>query len=119
MPTPMDESATNFKLDTSDYLGIKYAAFKDDMLALALANPSTYFLIRKSILEKVKQAAVEQQFNIYYNLLSTGTDPTGQKNLLADSEHAKIFVPCYPAQLTSQFALGAAKTIDKIEQKKQ
>ena len=114
MSTPMDDTPTNFKLDTSNYLGIKYASFKDDMLALALANPSSYFLIRKTVLEKVKQAAVEQQFNIYYNLLSTGTDPGGKKNLLADTEFAKFFVPCYPAQLTSQFALGAAKTIDRI-----
>ena len=35
--------SNNFKIDTGDYLGIKYESFKDEMLALALAEPSEYF----------------------------------------------------------------------------
>jgi len=66
----------------------------------------------------VKQQAVEDQFRIYYNLLTAGTDKNGRQ-LIPDGagirgDTADKFVPNYPKQLTSQFALGAAKTIDKI-----
>ena len=111
--------ATNdFKIDTGDYLGIKYESFKDEMLALALAEPSEYFKLRKSVLATVKQQAVEDQFRIYYILLTSGTDKEGGEIIprsagIRDDTAAK-FRPNYPKQLTSQFALGAAKTIDKI-----
>jgi hypothetical protein len=108
----------DFEIDTGDYLGIKYESFKDEMLSLALAEPSEYFLLRKVILERVKQQAVEDQFKIYYNLLTLGQEKSGREIIPGDaglkaSTVAK-FVPNYPKQLTSQFALGAAKTIDKI-----
>ena len=111
-------STNTFNIDTGDYLGIKYESFKDEMLALALAEPSEYFKLRKAVLQKVKQQAVEDQFKIYYNLLTTGTDKAGGQILTGGAgirgDTADKFVPNYPKQLTSQFALGAAKTIDKI-----
>ena len=111
--------ATNtFNIDTGDYLGIKYESFKDEMLALALAEPSEYFKLRKAVLQRVKQQAVEDQFRIYYNLLTAGTDKDGREVIPGGAgvkaETVAKFKPNYPKQLTSQFALGAAKTIDKI-----
>jgi hypothetical protein len=110
--------ANTFEIDTGDYLGIKYESFKDEMLSLALAEPSEYFLLRKVILERVKQQAVEDQFKIYYNLLTLGLEKNGREIIPGDaglkSSTVAKFVPNYPKQLTSQFALGAAKTIDKI-----
>ena len=110
----------NFNIDTGDYLGIKYESFKDEMLALALSEPSEYFKLRKAVLQRVKQQAVEDQFKIYYNLLTAGTTKNGRDILATggdpgvSADTAAKFVPNYPKQLTSQFALGAAKTIDKI-----
>ena len=113
-----ERTTNDFKIDTGDYLGIKYESFKDEMLALALAEPSEYFRLRKAVLETVKQQAVEDQFNIYYNLLTAGKDKRGGDILKTGAgvsgDTAAKFVPNYPKQLTSQFALGAAKTIDKI-----
>jgi hypothetical protein len=110
--------ANTFEIDTGDYLGIKYESFKDDMLALALAEPSEYFKLRKVVLEKVKQDAVEDQFKIYYNLLTLGKKKGGGDLIIGDvglkGTTVAKFVPNYPKQLTSQFALGAAKTIDRI-----
>ena len=97
----------DFKLDTADYLSIEYSAFRDDMLELALSKPSEYFKLRRIVLDKVKKDAVENMYTTYYNLLSAGTDASGSK--IADG-----FVPRYPKQLVNQFALGAAKTVDKI-----
>jgi len=114
----MGDRTNDFKIDTGDYLGIKYESFKDEMLALALAEPSEYFRLRKVVLQKVKQQAVEDQFRIYYNLLTAGKDKGGGDIIPRDAglrdETAAKFQPNYPKQLTSQFALGAAKTIDKI-----
>ena len=97
----------DFKLDTADYLSIEYNSFRDDMLELALSKPSKYFELRKKVLQAVKKDAVENMYTTYYNLLSTGTDVKG--NPIEDG-----FIPHYPKQLVNQFALGAAKTIDKI-----
>jgi len=110
--------SNDFKIDTGDYLGIKYESFKDEMLALALAEPSEYFKLRKAVLQTVKQQAVEDQFRIYYNLLTAGKDKEGNDIIPRSAgirdETAAKFAPNYPKQLTSQFTLGAAKTIDKI-----
>ena len=97
----------DFKLDTADYLSIEYSAFRDDMLELALSKPSDYFALRKKVLQKVKKDAVANMYKTYYNLLSAGLD-------LEDQPIDDLFKPHYPKQLVNQFALGAAKTIDKI-----
>ena len=61
--------ATTFELDTSDYLGIDHAAFRDIMLALALSKPSEYFQLRKNVLAAVKRNAVANIYKTYYSLL--------------------------------------------------
>ena len=112
--------ATTFELNTSDYLGIDHAAFRDDMLALALSKPSEYFLLRKQVLAAVKRDAVANIYKIYYNLLTEGKDGRGNLVLsggfetgLADTT-VRAFVPKYPKQKVNEFALGASETIDKI-----
>ena len=112
--------ATTFELDTSDYLGIDHSAFRDDMLALALSKPSEYFQLRKNVLASVKKNAVANIYKIYYNLLTTGTDPANNLVLRGDfeaglsKETIDKFVPRYPKQKVNEFALGASETIDKI-----
>ena len=48
--------------------------------------------------------------------MTAGTDKDGREIITGGvrGETAAKFKPNYPKQLTSQFALGAAKTIDKI-----
>ena len=106
------KSKANFALDTSDYLSINYSEFKDDMLALALSKPSEYFALRKTVLRNVKAKAIEAIYDQYYSLLTDGTDSEGRP--LAEGDYADQFKPNYPKQLVSQFALGAAKTVNKI-----
>ena len=111
---------TNFKLDTSDYLGIDHAAFRDDMLALALSKPSEYFQLRKNVLAAVKRNAVANIYKTYYALLTEGKDAEG--NILLRGDFAtgiteptvRAFNPKYPKQKVNEFALGATETIDKI-----
>ena len=112
---------SDFKIDPSDYLSIDYETYRDDMLELALAQPAQYFQLRKAVLKAVKRQACINQYNIYYNLLTNGKKADGTTSIFQDLEggaptSADLFKPKYPKQLVNQFALGAAKTIDKISE---
>ena len=112
---------SDFKIDPSDYLSIDYETFRDDMLELALAKPAEYFQLRKAVLKAVKRQACINQYNIYYNLLTNGKQADGATSIFSGLDGgapaaADLFKPKYPKQLVNQFALGAAKTIDKISE---
>jgi hypothetical protein len=105
---------TDFELDPADYLGIEHEAFKADMLQLALSKPSEYFQLRKDVLAAVKKKAVEDQYKVYYKLLTTGEKPGGGHIFGSGNAKATLFVPKMPKQKVNEFALKAAKTIDAI-----
>ena len=105
---------TDFELDPSDYLGIEHEAFKAKILQLALSKPSEYFELRKDVLEAVKKDAVQQQYKIYYNLLTKGEKAGTAGSIIAGKGNAALFVPNVPKQKVNEFALKAAKTIDAI-----
>ena len=107
-----NKHSTNFKIETSDYLGIDHEAYKTKLFQLALTKPDAYFELRELVLEKVKKDAVANQYDVYYNLLSKGADSNG-KSILSGTYEA-LFKPCVPLQETNQFALKASKTIDAI-----
>ena len=116
----------NFKINPADYLGSDYEAFQTDMLELAISKPSDYFNLRKTILKRVKTQAVQDQYNIYYSLLTAGVAfndvlEGGTKVIeagknIADNSAAgtSVFTPKMPKQLVNEFALKAAKTIESI-----
>jgi hypothetical protein len=111
----------NFKINPADYLGSDYEAFKTDMLELAISKPSEYFNLRKTVLKRVKTQAVQDQYNIYYSLLTAGVafnavpGVDAGKNIF-DNLAAGVspFTPKMPKQLVNEFALKAAKTIEAI-----
>ena len=110
---------SDFKINPADYLSIDYESFRDDMLELALSKPAEYFELRKKVLIQVKKEACLTQYNVYYHLLTKGKKADGGTSIFegvpgGEPAAADIFVPNYPKQLVNQFALGAAKTIDKI-----
>ena len=108
----------NFKVKPSDYLGSGHEAYKADMMQIALSTPSEYFKLRKVALEKIKAAAVNQQYNIYYHLLTLGKTPNGVDSVVAGSglqgDTVTKFQPNVPRQQVNDFALKAAKTIDAL-----
>ena len=121
----MADTDFNFKINPADYLGSDYEAFKTDMLELAISRPSDYFALRKVILKRVKTQAVQDQYNIYYSLLTSGfafndvkeggkVIIEGGKNIADNSATGSIFTPKMPKQLVNEFALKAAKTIESI-----
>ena len=114
----------NFKIDPSDYRGIEHEEFRTNLLNLALTQPTAYNKLRMNVLKKVKKAAVESQYAIYYYLLTEGLSvgPDGKtksQHILADARdgsdaHVGIFKPCVPKHIVNEFALKASVTIDKI-----
>jgi len=112
----------NFKIDPANYAGIDHESYRADMLQLALASPTEYTKLRKEVLNIVKKEAVNSQYAIYYYLLTVGQEAgagNGGNSILQGStavqaETKAIFVPKVPSQIVNEFALKAAKTIDKI-----
>ena len=113
----------NFKLNPNDYLGTAHEQFKTNMLQTALADPTRYFAIRRAVLQNVKNAAVQAQYDIYYYLLTNGARQgnfatpgsiTVGFNTAAPNEIVANFNPNIPKQQVNEFALKAAKTIDAI-----
>ena len=114
----------NFKINPADYAGIDHEAYRSDMLQLALSQPTVYTQLRKEVLRLVKKEAVNSQYAIYYYLLTVGQEVgtgSGGNSILSQTDVPKavqdqsgIFVPHVPAQIVNEFALKAAKTIDKI-----
>ena len=50
--------ASNFQIDPSDYLSIKYESFRDDMLELALSTPANYFKLRSNV-QRIPQCSIQ------------------------------------------------------------
>ena len=111
----------NFKIDPANYAGIDHESYRSDMLQLALAQPTEYSKLRKTVLNVVKREAVNSQYAIYYNLLTEGLKTVDNKasvSILPEADYSdamqKMFKPKVPSQIVNEFALKAAKTIDKI-----
>ena len=114
----------NFKIDPSEYTGIEHEELRTNLLNLALTQPTAYNKLRMNVLKKVKKAAAESQYAIYYYLLTEGCSAaedgkTKSNHILAGAtdgsvDHVGIFKPCVPKHIVNEFALKASATIDKI-----
>ena len=112
-----DNNDFNFKVNPSDFRGIEHEKFRTKLLNLAITEPTKYNQLRLDVLSKVKEAAVNSQYNIYYYLLTTGMNETNDLHILVgtdSAEQTKLFVPRVPANVVNEFAMKASATIDKI-----
>ena len=99
-----------FEINTSNYLGLDYSTYKNDLYALALSKPSDYFVLRKNTLKIVKEQAIANIYKSFYNLLLKGQDIDG--NDIPD-----LGSPGFPAQEVSKIALQASKSLDNMLEK--
>ena len=99
--------ADRFVIDTEDFLGLKYEAFRNELYALALSTPADYMKLRKEVLAVVKNQSIKDIYTQFYNLLSKGEDLNG-------TQISTLPPPGYPAQMVSKFALKSARTLDTI-----
>jgi hypothetical protein len=75
--------------------------------------------MRSLIIEKVKKHNMTLMYNLFYNLLISGTNPEGRANILdgdrrATAEMIALFVPNCSKQAVSEQALVAVETLNKI-----
>ena len=103
---------SRFEVDTNDYLGFKYEAYRNEMYAIALATPSDYFKIRKEVLGKVKNEAIKDIYTSFYKILSLGEDQ-GSNKIIKPATGAPL-IPGFPQQEVSKIALKAARTLDAL-----
>ena len=104
----------NFKLDTTNYLGIEHTTFKNDLMQLALTDPAKYFELRKEVLESVKTKAISNLYDTIYSVLTEGDVSTGGSSAAGNAAAAALFKPKYPKQKVTEIALSAAQTMDGI-----
>ena len=106
-------STNNFKIDTSNYLGISHNTYKQKLLELSLTKPEQYFELRETVLKNVKENAIKQLYENFYSIMTDG-NIFGAGSAAEGTAAEAIFVPNYPQQKVTEFALGAAKTMDSL-----
>ena len=61
-----------FKVAPKNILGLEAQKFKSKLLALALAEPATYFELRDQVYQSIVETNVEQAYNTYWSILTEG-----------------------------------------------
>jgi hypothetical protein len=98
----------NFKIDTKNYLGQSYNSFNRRAYSVALSQPDRFQQIRDDVIQSLINNTVEQVYQSFYNVLTTGRDNAGAQIT------RELGAPSYPEQKTSAFALRAAQTVQKL-----
>ena len=111
---------SDFKIDTTNYLGLDHNRHKNNLLQIALTNASEYFKMRENVIQNVKTDAIKNMYEVFYKVMSEGkliagsnaaTHPDNVPNV---GDINKVFKPSFPSQEITEFALGASKTLDAI-----
>ena len=60
-----------FKVNPQNILGLDHSKFKSQLLAMALAEPHTYFRLRDDVYTKIVENAVRDAYNLYWHILKS------------------------------------------------
>ena len=106
----------NFRIDTSNYLGIEHSNFKNKLMEIALTTPADYFELREFVLRAVKEQAIKTFYDTIYYVLSEGKLTAGSAagSAAGTARRAGLFLPKYPKQKITEIALQGGKTMDSI-----
>jgi len=61
-----------FKVNPQNILGLNHSKFKSQLLAMALAEPHTYFRLRDQVYTAIVENAVRDAYNLYWYILKDG-----------------------------------------------
>ena len=61
-----------FRVEPRNILGLEHQRFKSKLLALALAEPASYFKLRDDVYTAIVEEAVGDAYNLYWNILKDG-----------------------------------------------
>jgi hypothetical protein len=108
----------NFRIDPDNYLGLQHDKFKNDMMQIALTNPTRYYAIRNNVMQNTVRAVVREMYNTVYLLLTKGKLRDDQVEASATNnqdgsavEHGGLFIPNMSEKEVSDFAMSVATTV--------
>jgi hypothetical protein len=110
-----------FKVDPKNILGLDHSKFKSQMLAMALAEPHTYFRLREKVYTSIVENAVKDAYNLYWNILKYGKLTDGGAPLEIPTEKYRddggaakfVFAPNLPESEINSYALQVAESIKR------
>ena len=100
--------AMNFTVDVENYLSFQFDDHKNKMLALSLANPSSYEASRAAMVEAIRNKTVKDFYTTLMAVMTTGKMPTTGVNIVSGVNVG------YPKQSAATFCISAAETLNKI-----
>jgi hypothetical protein len=119
-----------FRVNPQNILGLDHSKFKSQLLAMALAEPHTYFRLRDDVYTKIVENAVRDAYNLYWNILKEGrtgvaADGTGGTPITIETEKYKNsagnnvfnFAPQLPESEINTFALEVAEAVKDIAER--
>jgi hypothetical protein len=108
----------NFRIDPDNYLGLQHDKFKNDMMQIALTNPTRYYAIRNNVMQNTVRAVVREMYNTVYLLLTKGKLRDDQVEASATNnqdgsavEQGGLFIPNMSEKEVSDFAMSVATTV--------
>ena len=116
MTSPMNaDYALAQRVNTGNYLGIKFAAYEAQLYKMALSMPDRYFAMRQEVFEYLTETFAEEIYNRFFMLMTNGQKANGDQLIKINGSN-----PLYPnveIKEINKFALSAAQTMKEISEK--
>ena len=112
-----------FRVEPRNILGLEHQRFKSKLLALALAEPASYFKLRDDVYTAIVEEAVGDTYNLYWNILKDGKKKETEAPIKITTEkliggtREFIFVPNLPESEINTFALEVAEAVKDIAER--
>ena len=112
-----------FRVEPRNILGLEHQRFKSKLLALALAEPASYFKLRDDVYTAIVEEAVGDAYNLYWNILKDGKKKESEAPIKITTEkliggtREFIFVPNLPESEINTFALEVAEAVKDIAER--
>jgi hypothetical protein len=106
-----------FRVAPRNILGLQAQKFKSKLLALALAEPATYFKLRDQVYQSIVETNVEVSYNLYWDILTKG-EVNGDQISVEDKDGNEFaFTPNLPESEVNTFALEVAEAVKDIAER--
>jgi hypothetical protein len=108
----------NFRINPDNYLGLQHDKFKNDMMQIALTNPTKYYALRNAVMQNTVRTVVSDMYNKIYLLLTVGklSDREADASAALDggveiADATAKFIPNMSEKEVSDFAMSVATTV--------
>ncbi len=105
-----------FRVNPRNMLGLQAQNFKSK-LALALAEPATYFQLRDNVYQSIVETNVEMSYNLYWDILTKGEVNETQITVEDKEGNEFNFTPNLPELEVNTFALQVVEAVKDIAER--